>query len=432
MYAVLGIGLRYAVSGTRYPICGVRYAISEMRSPICGIYCVWKAVSGMRCSVCGVRDAVSGVRSLICVILCPICGLRYAVVCGARYAVSGVRSPVCGILCSLCSVRYAVWCMWYSVCGFQCAFSGMRYTMCGILCPVCGFQYIRCPICGVRYVVSGVRFPVCSIRHAVSSMQRPACGLWYAVSCMWCLVCGFRYAVYCMRSPICNFRYAISAMRSPIRGLRYAVSDMRTPVCDPLLYAISGMWPPLFSPISALINVSGIIRFWNIGLRVYHQETRRSPNVAAIFRQCLVFAGNNGPSSICHTLYTPFSFTSTLTTLKYFCINHGDQSFFQFEIIINVLVGSFRFIWIAIMSWVYGRRFFWIPTSRDDPRTESVNPLTAKLFNLNFHPLEVVDRVTQVSENYSDLTKWRQTLFKSCWLMSHFILNIFKLWYLMC
>ena len=31
---------------------------------------------------------------------------------------------------------------------------------------------------------------------------------------------------------------------------------------------------------------------------------------------------------------------------------------------------------------------------------------TAKLFNSNFHPLEVVDRVLQVSENYSDLIKW--------------------------
>ena len=67
-----------------------------------------------------------------------------------------------------------------------------------------------------------------------------------------------------------------------------------------------------------------------------------------------------------------------------------------------------------------------------------VNPLTAKLFNLNFHPLEVVSRwrdpQLQVSENYSDLAKWmstvfkycwlakwRSTVFKYCWLMSHFI-----------
>ena len=51
--------------------------------------------------------------------------------------------------------------------------------------------------------------------------------------------------------------------------------------------------------------------------------------------------------------------------------------------------------------------------SKDNP---NFNPLTAKLFNLNFHPLEVVSRYSdpqlQVSENYSDLTKWRSTLFK--------------------
>ena len=38
----------------------------------------------------------------------------------------------------------------------------------------------------------------------------------------------------------------------------------------------------------------------------------------------------------------------------------------------------------------------------------------------------------QVSENYSDLTKWRSTLFKYCWLMLHFIFNMFKRWYIMC
>ena len=69
-------------------------------------------------------------------------------------------------------------------------------------------------------------------------------------------------------------------------------------------------------------------------------------------------------------------------------------------------------------------------------RRPRVNPLTAKLFNLNFYPHEVVSRrrdpQLQVSENYSDLTKWKSTLFKSCWLMSHFILYIFKMWYLKC
>ena len=62
-----------------------------------------------------------------------------------------------------------------------------------------------------------------------------------------------------------------------------------------------------------------------------------------------------------------------------------------------------------------------------------VNPLTAKLFNLNFHSLEVVSRwrdpQLQVSENSSDFTKWRSTVIKYCWFMSHFL---FKRWYLMC
>ena len=38
---------------------------------------------------------------------------------------------------------------------------------------------------------------------------------------------------------------------------------------------------------------------------------------------------------------------------EYFCLNHRDQRVFQFENIINVLVGSIRFIWIPLL-WVYG------------------------------------------------------------------------------
>ena len=60
----------------------------------------------------------------------------------------------------------------------------------------------------------------------------------------------------------------------------------------------------------------------------------------------------------------------------------------------------------------------------------NINPLTAKLFNPNFHSLEVVSRWRDpqlpVSENDSDLTKWRSTLFNYCWLMSHFIFDMFK------
>ena len=102
------------------------------------------------------------------------------------------------------------------------------------------------------------------------------------------------------------------------------------------------------------------------------------------------------------------------------------EGFFQFEIIMNGLVSSFCFIWIpcygstAIMhilhtylsvrnstlDVIYRRQ---VLRSKDGPRTERIKPLTAKLFNLNFHPLEVVSRwrdpQLQLSENYSDLTK---------------------------
>ena len=43
----------------------------------------------------------------------------------------------------------------------------------------------------------------------------------------------------------------------------------------------------------------------------------------------------------------------SVTTVKYFCIKLGGPIFFQFEIIINVLVSSFCFILIP-MLWVYG------------------------------------------------------------------------------
>ena len=79
----------------------------------------------------------------------------------------------------------------------------------------------------------------------------------------------------------------------------------------------------------------------------------------------------------------------------------------------------------------------WVDMSLGEHRLDVLthNPLPAKLFNLNFHPLEVVcrwrDSQLQVSENYSNLTKSRSTVFKYCWLMSLFIFNMFKRWYLM-
>ena len=53
----------------------------------------------------------------------------------------------------------------------------------------------------------------------------------------------------------------------------------------------------------------------------------------------------------------------------------------------------------------------------NDHNTRRINPLAAKLFNLNFHPLEDVSRwrdpQLQVSENYLNLTKWMSKLSNS-------------------
>ena len=63
-----------------------------------------------------------------------------------------------------------------------------------------------------------------------------------------------------------------------------------------------------------------------------------------------------------------------------------------------------------------------------------VSPFNRLIIQSEFHPREIVSRwrdpQLQVSENYSDLTKWRSTVFKYCWLMSY-IFNMFKRWYLM-
>ena len=89
-------------------------------------------------------------------------------------------------------------------------------------------------------------------------------------------------------------------------------------------------------------------------------------------------------------------FALTIKALKYFGINYKDQSVF--------LIWNHH----TCLSQLF-----------------PLNPLTTKLFDHNFHSLEVVSRwrdpQLQVSENYSDLTKWRSSVFKYCWLMSHFI-----------
>ena len=91
----------------------------------------------------------------------------------------------------------------------------------------------------------------------------------------------------------------------------------------------------------------------------------------------------------------------------------------------------------------YIARHKWVKNKNDNLEIKGLissgrqfSPLTVKFFNLNFHPLEVLSRwrdpQLQVGGNYSYLTKLTSTVFKYCWLMSHFIFNMFKRWYLMC
>ena len=61
---------------------------------------------------------------------------------------------------------------------------------------------------------------------------------------------------------------------------------------------------------------------------------------------------------------------------------------------------------------------FYSEQSRPQNLKKLFNPLTTRLLNSNFHPLVVVSRLRdpqlQVSEIYSNLTKWMWTIFKSC------------------
>ena len=83
-----------------------------------------------------------------------------------------------------------------------------------------------------------------------------------------------------------------------------------------------------------------------------------------------------------------YNVVSTLTTLKYLCINHRDQwVFFNLWIIMNVLASSLRFIWISLL-WVYGHYNFFnsfsqgtvfrrqILTSKDAPELTGLNAIT--------------------------------------------------------
>ena len=84
------------------------------------------------------------------------------------------------------------------------------------------------------------------------------------------------------------------------------------------------------------------------------ENTNNSTNAGLVLAQCSRRWANISPAfrSTClvchpvvwgcrHCMQQKLSlFNSTLSALKYLCINYGDQRVFQFEIIINVLVIS--------------------------------------------------------------------------------------------
>ena len=82
------------------------------------------------------------------------------------------------------------------------------------------------------------------------------------------------------------------------------------------------------------------------------------------------------------------------------------------------LLCTYRINWARITSWGWcqSRYLDCLVYNKKIKRSTSlhINSLTGKLFNWNFHPLEVVSRwrdpQLQVGENYLDLTKWRSTI----------------------
>ena len=71
---------------------------------------------------------------------------------------------------------------------------------------------------------------------------------------------------------------------------------------------------------------------------------------------------------------------------NYFCINHGDQGFFQFEIIINVLDSSFRFIRIP-MLWVYcNYKYFYSYSVGIDFRRQNLASTDVRFWRLKSIP----------------------------------------------
>ena len=75
-----------------------------------------------------------------------------------------------------------------------------------------------------------------------------------------------------------------------------------------------------------------------------------------------------------------------LKALTYFRNNYWEQFFFQFEIIINVLFSSFRFIWIPIL-WVYDLyKYFYSYSAGIDFRRQNLTSTDVRFWRLKSIP----------------------------------------------
>ena len=127
------------------------------------------------------------------------------------------------------------------------------------------------------------------------------------------------------------------------------------------------------------------------------------------------------------------SFRSLAPTSSYMCTYFIWRKI-NISLLYSLIAENSRFF--KKTRWWFDRLFLIFSSKLNFVKRFKFKALAAKLFNWDFHPLEVVSRLRdpqlQLSENYLNLTKLRSTNFISCWLLPRFIFNRFKSWYVMC
>ena len=138
-----------------------------------------------------------------------------------------------------------------------------------------------------------------------------------------------------------------SAVDSAVTSFCHAPRSVaiRVCVCSEKIYpgpSRSGCQPDIDSPTAALIT---------------GQRRRRRPVIRAAVGGVIGYLPisrarvNKTHRPLLTTLLSRAPLILTIRALKFFCVSRWDQRvfFFQFEIIVNGLVRSFRFIWIPMV-----------------------------------------------------------------------------------